>query len=228
MTDQAPVTPPPESRQTRMLLLGILLIGILLTGIVLTLTLRQMLAEQEPVNVPGVSVLSEGRELMDFTLPSSSGEPVSLSDLRGKYALVFFGYTHCPDFCPLTLAEFKQVKTILGDAADDLNFVFISVDGQRDTPEALARFLERFDSTFVGLSGDDATLLRVAPDYGLYYERRVDEGGESGNYPVDHSTASYLVDPDGKLRVIFSYSAEPDVVAEGVQSIMRADGRAGA
>jgi protein SCO1/2 len=228
MTDQAPITPPQDNKQTRMLLLAILLIGILLTGIVLTLTLRQMLAAPEPVSVPGVSILSEGRELMDFTLPSSSGDPLSLSDLRGSYALVFFGYTHCPDFCPLTLAEFKQVKTILGDDADNLNFLFVSVDGPRDTPEALARFLGRFDSEFIGMSGDDATLLRIGPDYGLYYERHTDEGGASGNYPVDHSTASYLIDPDGKLRVIFSYSAEPDVVAENVLALMRADGNAGA
>lgn len=228
MTDQAPITPPQDNKQTRMLLLGILLIGILLTGIVLTLTLRQMLAAPEPVSVPGVSILSEGRELMDFTLPSSSGDPLSLSDLRGSYALVFFGYTHCPDFCPLTLAEFKQVKTILGDDADNLNFLFVSVDGPRDTPETLARFLGRFDSEFIGMSGDDATLLRIGPDYGLYYERHTEEGGASGNYPVDHSTASYLIDPDGKLRVIFSYSAEPDVVAENVLALMRADGNAGA
>ncbi|MCG8350106.1 MAG: SCO family protein, partial [Chloroflexales bacterium] len=94
------------------------------------------------------------RQLTDFSLPGSTGETLSLSDLRGKMVLVYFGYTFCPDFCPMTLADFARIKQELGAQADQVVFMMISVDAERDTPEVLARYMSAFDEDFIGLTGD--------------------------------------------------------------------------
>ena len=214
----------------RTLLIGVLLCGVLLLGIVALLMLRPQLmaatATPTPTfapDIPGVTPIEPGSDVADFTMISSTGEPFDLSSLRGEYALLFFGYTHCPDFCPLTLSEFKQVKSMLGEDAERVNFIFITGDGERDTPEVLDRYGRRFDPEFIGLTPDEPTLEQIAPDYGLYYDRRTDEGSD-GNYPVDHSTVSYLIDAQGKLRAIYSYDAEPEVIAEHVQGVMAGEG----
>ena len=204
------------------LLIGFLVCGVLLVGIVAVMNLRQSLSAPTPTptfapETPGVTPIEPPKELSDFTLPSSTGEPVSLSDLQGKYALLFFGYTNCPDFCPTTLAEWTQVKTRLGDAAEQMQFVFVSVDSQRDTPEVIERYILRFDPTFIGLSGDDETLTLIAPDYGLYYELHLEQGE---HYVVDHSTPSYLIDPQGQLVTMFAYDATVDAVVETIQAEM--------
>lgn len=208
-----------KGKTTTYILLALLVIGVAVTAYVLYRVTSQ------PV-VPAVSQTEyTGTEynppvqLSAFTLPSSKGQPMSLSDLNGRWSLLFFGYTHCPDFCPTTLAEFKQIKSQLGDRAADVQFVFISVDTARDTPEVLKEYLARFDPDFIGLSGDDATLDRIGPDYGLYYERH-DEGGTKTNYVVDHSTRTYLVDPKGLMRVTYAYGTEPEIIARSIEQQM--------
>ena len=188
-----------EAKNTRNLLLGLLVCGVLLIGIVAVLNVRQSLQTATPTptfapDLPNVTPIDPPQELADFTLPSGSGDPLSLSSLRGKYTLLFFGYTHCPDYCPLTLAQWKQIKSGLGSDAERINFLFISVDGARDTPEVLSRYLSRFDPVFLGMSGDDVTLTQIGTEYGLYYQLNTDEGAD---YSVDHSTAEYLIDPAG-------------------------------
>lgn len=154
--------------------------------------------------------------LQDFTLPSHTGKSMSLIDLNGKWRVMFFGYLHCPDFCPLTLAEYRRIKTLLGEDADNVEFVYISVDGARDTPQALRDYLDNFDAEFIGFSGDDETLARIQPDYGFYYQRRLDTGSQAV-YIIDHSTRSYLVDPSGHLVATFTYDATPTAVAEAIR-----------
>ena len=163
-------------------------------------------------------------ELQDFTLHGNTGDDVSLSDWRGDYALMFFGYSHCPDFCPNTLAKFTQIEEGLDEDAGRVKFVFVSVDGERDTPEVLDEYVTRFDPAFIGLQGNDATLGEIAGDYGLQYELHTDEADEDGNYAVDHTTSSYLIDPEGRLRAIISYSADDEDVLAYIQSLMQADG----
>lgn len=158
--------------------------------------------------------------LSDFTLPSSLGHEVSLSDLRGKLVLLYFGYTFCPDVCPITLTELKRVKAALGADAERVQVVFISVDGERDTPEVLARYLVNFDPSFIGLQGDDATLSRIGPEYGLYYKRHSPQGS-SAAYLVDHSAATYLIDGQGRLRVVYGFGTPPEVIVKGVQELLR-------
>jgi protein SCO1 len=157
--------------------------------------------------------------LANWTFTSASGEPLSLEDLRGRAVLLFFGYTHCPDVCPTTLGEFKKVKQQLGDAAEEVAFVFVSVDAPRDTPEVLARYVQAFDPSFVGLAGDEAELQRVGKDYGLYYNLNEPKAGETG-YTVDHPGTSYLIDRDGQLRILFSFGTEPEILTAGVRRLL--------
>ncbi len=157
-------------------------------------------------------VLDQPRQLTDWTLPSSTGSDLSLSSLRGKYAVLFFGYTHCPDFCPTTLGDYKLVKRELGSAADKVDFVFVSVDPERDTPEVLSTYVATFDPSFIGVAADPATLDAVSKEYSLYYKLRKDEAS-GGNYPVDHTSLSYLVDPEGKLVALYPYEMAPEQIA---------------
>src|SRR5262249_53300641 len=132
----------------------------------------------------------------DFTLTNQTGAPLRLTDLRGRIVLLFFGYTHCPDVCPLTLANFTRVKKLLGAQSDGVTFVFVTVDSQRDTPEVIRAFLNQFDPDFIGLTGDEATLRNMAAEYGAYFSIPADQpngdgdkdhhekGGDSENYFV--------------------------------------------
>ncbi len=162
-------------------------------------------------------------ELENWTLPASTGEPLSLVDLRGRYVLLFFGFTHCPDVCPLTLAEFRRVKAILGDAAGDVTFLFVSVDSPRDTPEVVAEYLARFDEDFVGVTGDHQTLQQIGPQYDLFFELPSDPDVEA-NYEVTHTGRSYVIDPNGQLRMSFSYGTDAETIAAGIKGLMQSAG----
>ncbi|MBX0326632.1 SCO family protein [Oscillochloris sp. ZM17-4] len=160
------------------------------------------------------------KELTDFTLPSSEGgAPLSLSDLRGKPILLYFGYTFCPDVCPTTMSEFIRVKQDLGDQADQLTVLMVSVDPDRDTPEVMDRYMKAFDPSFIGMSGDDATLRKIGGEYGIYYKRHNVEGS-SAAYLVDHSAATYLIDTQGRLRMVYSYGTPHTVMAPDVQRLI--------
>ncbi len=208
-----------KGKGPRNLFLGMIVCGLLLVGIALMMSVRQSLnaptpTPPPPTNIPGVILLDPPRELVDFTLPASTGEPLSLSDLQGKYTLLFFGYTHCPDFCPTTLIHWKTMKAVLDADGADLNYVFLSVDGERDTPEVMARYLSRFDSTFVGLTGDPVTLDTIGPDYGLDYTLNTSEGE---NYSVDHTTRTYLLDAQGRMVAVFSFDVSEDVIVQTIE-----------
>jgi protein SCO1/2 len=168
--------------------------------------------------LPG-TVLDPPKVVSDFTLTSGANQPFHLSDLRGKVAILFFGYTHCPDVCPTTMADFKRVKADLGDDAARVAFVFISVDGARDTPDRLAAYVHAFDPDFIGLMGDDATIRVIAQDYGVFFQRV--NYVDPDNYQVDHTATSFAVGPDGKLRVVFSYQSDPAGMAQRIRSLLK-------
>jgi protein SCO1/2 len=206
-----------------MLWVGLLLIGVLLVAIAFTLNLREQraLASIPPTlapDIPGALPLEEARALTDFTLPATTGGPLSLSDWRGRWVLVFFGFTHCPDFCPLTMAKFKGVQAELEarGVGVPLTYAMISVDPARDTPDVLRDYLARFDPTFVGLSGDQAVLASIAEEYGLFWQLNTAQGE---NYTVDHSTSSYLIDPDGRLRVVYTFDASAANMALSIDEV---------
>lgn len=168
--------------------------------------------------LPG-TVLNPPRPLEDFTLTDHTGAPFSLSDLRGRPALVFFGFTNCPDICPTTLGEFKRVKSLLGRDADEVTFVFVSVDPQRDTPERLAEYVGAFDPAFIGLTGDDAALRPIAQEFGVYYQAVPLEGSETA-YTVDHTASSFALDREGRLAIVFSYGTPPDAIVQRIRALL--------
>ena len=130
-------------------------------------------------------------------LTDHSGRPRKLEDFRGKAVVVFFGFTHCPDVCPTTLAEVSQVMQALGPDAQRVQVLFVTVDPERDTKEVLAKYVTAFDPRFLGLYGDAAATQRAAKEFKVYYEKR--KAGDS--YSVDHSGQTYVIDPQGRLRL---------------------------
>ncbi len=154
----------------------------------------------------------------DFSLKDQYGRPFRLSDHRGEVVLIFFGYTYCPDVCPVTLADFRQIKAQLGAGAEKVKFVFITVDPERDTPERIAEHLANFDSTFVGLTGDPADLQAVWDAYGVYAEKAA--AGSASSYLVDHTARVYVVDVGGNLRLTYAFGTESQVMAQDVAHLM--------
>lgn len=131
-------------------------------------------------------------------LTDHTGRARTLQDFRGKAVVLFFGFTHCPDVCPTTLAEVSQAIKQLGPDGERVQVLFVTVDPERDKPEALAKYVTAFDPRFLGLYGDAEATRRAAQEFKIYYEKR--KTGDS--YSVDHSGQSYVIDPQGRLRLL--------------------------
>ena len=134
-----------------------------------------------------------------FTLQSSNG-PVSLDSFRGKYVLVYFGYTSCPDICPITLATLTEALAKLGTKkAEDFQVIFISVDYKRDTPQISDAFAKKFNANFIGLGGTEAQINQVTQEYGIYYKLNPPDP-TTGFYSVDHTALVQVLNPQGALN----------------------------
>ena len=153
-------------------------------------------------------------------LPDQNGQPFSLAAQQGKVSLLYFGYTTCPDLCPTTLSDFAAVKADLGPASDNVNYLLVTFDPERDTPERLREYLGFFDPDFVGLRGDEAQTAAVLKAYGVTVER-VEYPESATKYLFDHSALIYLVDPDGNLRASYPYGTDPKLIAEDVAHLLR-------
>lgn len=158
----------------------------------------------------GAGVASSGQPLVggDFKLVNQDGQAVDQTMLNGKWSLVFFGFTYCPEFCPTTLAELAVVQQRLGDKANDLQIVFVSVDPQRDTPQALKDYLssDGFPKGTIGLTGTPEQVATAAKAYRAFYEKV----GKGQDYTMNHSLTVYLMGPDGKFRTAVAYGMGPD------------------
>ena len=139
-------------------------------------------------------------------------------DLEGKPTLLFFGYTHCPDICPTTLSDFKKVKRELGADGDQVNFVFVSVDGERDTPALLKQYVSIFDPQFKGLTADPWVVASSLTDYGGRVV--IDKSKSNTAYTVSHTSDAYLIDAQGQWRAVLPLSMSPEDVAKEVQLAM--------
>lgn len=168
----------------------------------------------------GVTVIDPPILPGDFTLTSQAAQPFHFSDLKGKLTLLTFGYTHCPDVCPVTLAHFKQVRQALGEDAAGVNFVFVSVDGARDTPERLTEYLKLFDPTFIGLTGEEATVREVITRYGGRFILN-NAGGLRKDYTVEHSAGSYLLDQQSQWRRRYAYATAPEIIAADIRQVLK-------
>jgi protein SCO1/2 len=198
----------------------VLLLALLLSACAAAPAAAPTAGSAEP-DIPTAGTLIEPpQKLSDFTLPSSQGgAPLSLSALRGKPVLLYFGYTFCPDVCPTTMSEFIRVKKDLGAKGDQLTVLMVSVDPERDTPAVLERYLKAFDPSFIGMAGDDATLRRIGSEYGLFYQRHA-VSGSAAAYLVDHSAAAYLIDKQGQLRLVYSYGTPHTVITPDVDRLL--------
>ena len=134
----------------------------------------------------------------ELQLTGHDDKPHTLADFRGKVVLVFFGFTHCPDICPTALADIAQAVKTLGPDAERVQVLMVSVDPERDTPQALAQYVTAFDPRFIALRGDLAATKKVAGDFKIYFEKS--RTGDS--YTVNHSAQSYVIDPQGRLRLL--------------------------
>ena len=160
------------------------------------------------------TALPEPRPLPDFAFVDQSGRPFGPESFRGHWSLVFTGFTHCPDVCPTTLALMSELRRRV--ARDDLRFVFVSVDPERDTPEAIASYLAHFDPALVGATGTRPEMERFTAGLGLAQVRNPGVGDE---YTVDHSTAFVLVNPDGKLAGYFQAPHSADALAADLSAL---------
>ncbi|MGB1285216.1 MAG: SCO family protein [Aggregatilineales bacterium] len=226
MTEKTmPVQKSVNMRQMFMVFVG----SMLVSGVLIFVLVSQFVTLPETPSYTDIVIQSEGgvrtivppRPLMDFTLPSHTGEALSLSSLQGDYTLLYFGYTHCPDVCLMTLNDLRKVRDHLGEDADALNYVFVSVDGERDTPAQITRyFATRRASDFIlGLSGDETTLQRIGVDYDLFYQLN-DDADQNANYSVDHTARIYLINPQQELSAIFAYGTDPEAIADYIKELI--------
>ncbi len=155
----------------------------------------------------------------DFRLTDADGRERTLADFRGQAVVVFFGFTQCPDVCPTTLGEIAQAKKLLGADGDKLQAVFITVDPERDTPEILKAYTANFDPGFVALRPTPQQLPALAKDFKVYYKKV--EGKTPGNYTMDHTAASFVYDPQGRLRLYTRYGSGPQAIADDVRLLLK-------
>ena len=138
----------------------------------------------------------------DFELPGTHGKPLKIGDYRGKIVVLGFGFTHCPEVCPMTLATLAAARKELGEAAADVQIIWITVDPERDDADRLGKYVTAFDPGFVGGTGTEAQLAAVRKDYGIAAAKIKNEGQPDG---WSHSAFTYLIDRDGKLRALMPY-----------------------
>ena len=158
-----------------------------------------------------------GREL---SLTDHTGKTRTLADFKGKVVAVFFGFTRCPDVCPTTLAELKLAKEKLGKDGERLQVLFVTVDPERDSPELLAKYVPAFDPSFLGLYGDADATARTAKEFKVFYQKV--PGSSPDNYSVDHTAASYVYDPQGRLRLFVKHGQGADALVHDIKLLLEA------
>lgn len=178
-------------------------VALLLAGLTLVIVVAS-LSRQQPHSFHGI-LLQTPQPVADFTLQSSHHRPLSLSELRGQYVLLYFGYTHCPDVCPLTLVDLAQTLDQLGDQANAVQVLFVTVDPARDTAQQLASYLPHFHPDFVGLTGEPTLIDAVATQFGVFHDAFHD-GGPANDNPaglIDHTNNVIVLDRRGHVRLLF-------------------------
>lgn len=158
-------------------------------------------------------------EAPEFTLTDHNGSRVKLSDLNDKIVLLFFGYTNCPDICPMTMSVANNTVNNLGDRADKVQVVFISVDPERDTQEKLKGYMNYFNESFIGLTGTPEEIEKVADDYNVVY--RKEEVESASGYLIGHTSSILLIKPDGQIFLRYPQSnMDADSIANDIEKIL--------
>ena len=201
-----PRTPP------RFALVAIVFAGVLViaTGVLLALALRET-----PRGAAGTALASAiGGQ---FQLIDQNGKPFSDANLKGKWHLIFFGYTHCPDACPTALNEMSLALDRLGIKRDEIGVVFITVDPERDTPDVLKSYVQSFDAPIVALTGSPEAVAQAAKAYRVFYAKhpRAD-----GDYDMDHSAVIYVMNPEGRFTATFTPDSSADAIVQRLQKLI--------
>lgn len=153
----------------------------------------------------------------DFTLTNQDNQPFRLDQVRGRPAVLFFGYTSCPDMCPMTMSRIAAALKLVGGEAHDVTTLFVSVDPQRDTPAALKEYVGSFSIPVIGLTGTPEEIARVASEYHASYQI-VPTG--TTNYLVNHTSAIFLIDRQGHLRQYFRFDEKPETLASALRTLL--------
>ena len=162
-------------------------------------------------------VFDPPRPAPDFSLDGSNGTELKLGHYRGKVVILAFGFTSCPDVCPITLAVLAQARKKLGAEGDDVQVVYITVDPERDDVESMHNYLSVFDETFVGGTGTSEQLVTVRKEYGIMAEKKI----TGTSYSVAHSSYTYLIDRDGNLRALMPYGSGPDEYVNDLRILLK-------
>ena len=188
-------------------------------GIILVLGYLAGRTFREPARATsavGMTVLEPASPLPEFRLHDQNNQAFDRAQLQGKWSFVFFGYTHCPDICPTTLVVLRDVQKIAGGQDKDIQYVFISVDPKRDKAATLKNYLPYFHPEFIGATGDPGELMRLTRAVGAYYEIGKPRNGA---YEVHHSAAIFLIDPEARLRALFSGPHDAARLAQGLRQL---------
>jgi protein SCO1/2 len=190
-------------------------------GLLLAAVFFWMLPDKKTVPPELQSVLRpEPKPLQAFSLTDQHQQPVNLERLQGKWSLVFFGYTYCPDICPTTLSTLTRViRQLQNDPQGPANIqvIFVSVDPQRDTPEVIEGYLKYFNEAFVGITGTQQGIDDLSRQFGAGYMKEPDT--TPGQYLVSHTSSIFLVDPQGRLLASFSPPHDPNTIVDQFQQI---------
>ncbi len=162
--------------------------------------------------------LDPPRDISRFSFTRADGSTFSTAPEAGRPMVVFFGYTHCPDVCPTTLADWKRVRARLGDDAKAVRFVFVTVDPDRDTPAVAERYARMYDASFEGVSGDALTTSRMMDAFGVAAAREA--GTNATKYLVSHSSQVFLVDSHGKLVALYPFGTGWDALAADLERLL--------
>ena len=174
-----------------------------------------------------MTLLATPRPVTDFTLTDDRNRVFDLARLKGKWSFVFFGFTHCPDVCPTSLAALAGARARIersAAGAADIQFVFVSVDPNRDTPGKLGPYVRAFDASFVGVTGDDAQIANLAGQLGAFYEVAMTPGAD--DYPVSHSAAVFLLDPRARQHAVFAPPLDAQAISERFEVVRELAGNA--
>jgi protein SCO1/2 len=153
-----------------------------------------------------------------LSLTDHNGKKRSMDDFTGKAVVLFFGFTHCPDVCPTTMADLKQTMKLLGKKSDEVQVLFVTVDPERDTQEVLAKFVPSFDERFIGLRGSLQETAETLGNFKIFYSKV--PGKDPNDYSIDHSAGMYVFDKKGKVRLYMGYGEKPAEMASDIAKLL--------
>ena len=206
------------------LMAGAATLAVLLASVLLTAIYRQHDARAMLLPNQVITVFPEPKPLTDFSLADQDNHAFDLTRLRGKWSFLFFGFTHCPDICPTTLALLASVHDKLVTQpghAEDVQFVFVSVDPIRDSRSNLKQYVRYFDESFVGVTGEERQIANLASQLGAAFQ--VDRAPGVENYPVYHTTALFLLDPRARLHAVLTPPHDASAISERFKIVREID-----